>query len=202
MVTTVTIERSPARREWGVVPLALSRASPANVLVHSPTVPAGGLLTFSAAGFQPDVELRVMLDYREEVIGTVALDSSGNSSEFSRLAIPIRTRPGRHVLTFVDGSQTFDLLIHVIASTVAVAVDPPRAAAGGRVRFVGRGFAADLEVHVKFDEGGEPRLFGTNSVGSISGAVTVPADAAPGVHELWFLARPAISIAIPVRVDP
>lgn len=191
-------------RPWGVLaPLALGRTPAATVAVHSTTVPAGGLLTFMASGFEPEATLRVYVDYRPTPIGSFTVDTFGRTPEISRLAVPLSARPGPHVLTFDDGDAEFDLLIRTTPSTASVTVEPAAVQPGGRLRFAGRGFPAGQVVSVKLDAVTEPVEFPIGADGTISGSIAIAAATPVGVHELRFLAAdPPTSTAVPVTVAP
>lgn len=181
--------------------LSLGRPLAVTVSVHSTTVPAGGLLTFMASGFAPGAMLHAALDYGRAPIGTFRLDSAGRTAETSRLQIPVTARPGAHVVTFGDGRADFDLLIHTTPSTASVTVEPAAVAAGGRLRFAGRGFPPGGLLHVKVDATGDPVGFTIDAAGAIAGTVAIPPDTPPGAHEVRFLAAgPPTSMAVPITV--
>jgi len=193
-------------RAWGALAaLSLGRPLATSVTVHSTTVPAGGVLTFTADGFAPSADLRVYLDNHRQPCAEHRLDGGGRTPENQRVPVPANARPGAHLLTFDDGTSDFDLLVHVTAPTAHVTAEPAVVAPGGRIRFAGRGFPPGRVVSLKLGTDPDPAAtFPIGPDGAITGAFTLPTDTPLGPCDLRFLAAaPATSAAATITVtDP
>ena len=157
----------------------------------SPTSQTSGkVVSVSGSGFTPGKRVDIRWNSPSgKLIGYLTANVSGSLS--GKVTVPAGTVPGDYSVVMIDlasglsGSAT----LKVIGATVTVT--PQQASSGTVVSVIGSGFGPSEVVEIRWN-GPSGKLLGyrtTSTDGSMSGKVTIPADAQPGTYTLFLDGR-------------
>jgi uncharacterized protein YkwD len=181
--------------------------SPLATLSLSPTtVSPGGVVSFSGTNFQPGerVDIRWGSAYGD-IIGYVTARSDGS---ISGKVTARATSSGTYkvVARGTVSSKAVGANLYVTGVAPLITVSPTSAPAGTVVSFSGQGFNPGEQVNITWDTH-TGKLLGyvrAGADGTISGKVTVPANATAGTHYLYargqtssITVRRGITITVP-----
>jgi len=135
----------------------------------SPSVSAGGQLSFLARGFASNSQANIYLDSRP--IGLRAVPSSGETT--MNLTVPLDIGSGTFTLRVADGAGN-EATAQVTVAAPSVRVSPTSAAAGDTLRVTGEGWApSGANVRISL-HGGLVCSLSPDAAGAVAGDCQLP----------------------------